>query len=121
MLVVSAYTSYIIDSSLLIPSCYLDLCIPYNSSDFVVGISENLANSETHLTLEFLNECILGFNRSSTEPSRQIMTLEYMVPWLKNLVLFTHIPHGKEPSKVKDVIRSLIVITAEKTEVYFAL
>jgi hypothetical protein len=44
-----------------------------------------------------------------------------MVPWLKNLVLFTHIPHGKEPSKVKDVIRSLIVITAEKTEVYFAL
>lgn len=97
-----------------------DLCIPANSVDFIVSMSENLANSETHLTLEFLNECILGFNRSSTEPTRQLMTLDYMVPWLKNLVLFTLVPHGKEPSKVKDVIRSLIMITAEKSEVSLA-
>ncbi|GAN04298.1 conserved hypothetical protein [Mucor ambiguus] len=95
-----------------------DLCIPANSIDFIVSMSENLANSETHLTLEFLNECILGFNRSSREPTRQLATLDYMVPWLKNLVLFTLVPHGKEPSKVKDVIRSLIMITAEKSEVY---
>jgi hypothetical protein len=80
-------------------------------------MSENLANSETHLTLEFLNECILGFNRSSKEPSRQLISLEYMVPWLKNLVLFALVPHGKEPSKVKDVLRSLIIMTAEKTDV----
>ncbi|KAL7314719.1 hypothetical protein PS15m_006255 [Mucor circinelloides] len=95
-----------------------DLCIPANSVDFIVSMSENLANTEAHLTLEFLNECILGFNRSSTEPSRQLITLDYMVPWLKNLVLFTLVPHGKEPSKVKDVIRSLIMITADKSEVY---
>ncbi|CEP17257.1 hypothetical protein, partial, partial [Parasitella parasitica] len=95
-----------------------DLCIPANSNDFIVSLSESLANSETHLTLEFLNECILGFNRSSTEFSRQLITLDYMVPWLKNLVLFTLVPHGKEPSKVKDVIRSLIIMTAEKSQVY---
>jgi neurofibromin 1 len=81
-------------------------------------MSENLASSETHLTLEFLNECILGFNRSSTETSRQLLTLDYMVPWLKNLVLFILVPHGKEPSKVKEVLRLLIMITAEKSEVF---
>lgn len=95
----------------------VDLCIPYNSVNFIVSTSEHLASSETHLTLEFLNECIVGFNRSSTEPSRQIITLEYMVPWLKNLVLFTYALNGKEASKVKDVIRSLIIITADKSEV----
>ncbi|KAG2213997.1 hypothetical protein INT47_001268 [Mucor saturninus] len=95
-----------------------DLCIPYNSVNFIVSTSEHLANSETHLTLEFLNECIVGFNRSSTETSRQIITLEYMVPWLKNLVFFTYSLNGKDASKVKDVIRSLITITAEKSEVY---
>lgn len=95
----------------------IDLCIPYNSVNFIVSTSEHLANSETHLTLEFLNECIVGFNRSSTETSRQIITLEYMVPWLKNLVFFTYSLNGKDASKVKDVIRSLIIITAEKSEV----
>ena len=78
-----------------------DLCIPANSVDFIVNMSENLASSETHLTLEFLNECILGFNRSSTETSRQLLTLDYMVPWLKNLVLFILVPHGKNPPRLK--------------------
>jgi neurofibromin 1 len=96
---------------------FLDLCIPFNSVDFTRRISENLAASEAHLTLEFLNECIVGYNRSSTESARQLLTLEYMVPWLRNLVLFIHMPVKKEASKVKDVIRSLIVITAEKSEV----
>ncbi|GAA5815422.1 hypothetical protein MFLAVUS_008930 [Mucor flavus] len=95
-----------------------DLCIPYNSVNFIVRTSEYLAVTETHLTLEFLNECILGFNRSSSEPSRRILTLEYMVPWLKNLVKFTYAPNGKEAAKVKDVIRSLITITAEKSSAY---
>lgn len=120
MLVVSTTHAITLElDHLLIRFSFIDLCIPFNSADFIISTSESLSNSETHLTLEFLNECILGYNRSSAEPSRQIITLEYMVPWLKNLVLFTHVPNGKEPSKVKDVIRSLIVITAEKSEVIY--
>ncbi|KAI8357236.1 hypothetical protein BD560DRAFT_197971 [Blakeslea trispora] len=94
-----------------------DLCIPYNSTDFIVSMSENLANSETHLTLEFLNEAILGFNRSIREPSRQILTLDYIKPWFKNLSLFIYAPSVREPTKVKEVIRSIIVMTAEKSRV----
>ncbi|KAI9476341.1 MAG: hypothetical protein EXX96DRAFT_507481 [Benjaminiella poitrasii] len=95
-----------------------DLCIQFNNIDFIVNLSENLAASETHLTLEFLNECIVGFNRSSIELSRQIIILEYIVPWLKNLVFFTLVSSSKEYSKVKEVIRSLIIMTAEKSEAY---
>ncbi|KAI8981655.1 hypothetical protein BDF20DRAFT_955314 [Mycotypha africana] len=96
-----------------------DICIPSNSVDFIVAISENLAQAEAHLTLEFLNECILGFNRSSKDRIRQLTTLDYMVPWLKNLALFVTAPHNERNAlKVKDVIRSLIVLTAEKSHVY---
>ncbi|RCI06233.1 Ras GTPase activating protein ira2, partial [Rhizopus stolonifer] len=85
-----------------------DLCIPYNSTDFIVGVSENLANTETHLTLEFLNEALLV---------PQILTLDYIQPWLKNLSMFLHAPCAKDATKVRDVIRSIIIITAEKTKV----
>lgn len=77
-------------------------------------MSENLAASEAHLTLEFLNECIVGYNKSSADATRQIITLEYMVPWLKNLAFFVSAPSGKEPSKVKDIIRALLVMSEDK-------
>ncbi|KAI8053543.1 hypothetical protein BDF21DRAFT_441145 [Thamnidium elegans] len=96
-----------------------DLCIPSNSSDFIVSISESLAQSEIHLTLEFLNEAFIGFLKSS-EPMRQLC-LDYMVPWLKNLAVFVrHSPddHKKNLSKTKDVIRLLIDLTVRRVELY---
>jgi neurofibromin 1 len=95
-----------------------DLCIPSNSSDFIVNISESLAKSELHLTLEFLNEAFVGFAKSN-EPMRQL-SLDYMVPWLRNLAVFTrHSPddHKKNMSKTKDVIRLLIDVTVKRVEV----
>lgn len=77
-------------------------------------MSESLAVSEAHLTLEFLNECIVGYNRSSADLARQIITIEYMVPWLKNLANYVSVPYGKEPSKVKDIIQALIIMSSDK-------
>ncbi|KAG0745150.1 hypothetical protein G6F62_003419 [Rhizopus arrhizus] len=95
-----------------------DMCVPYNDTDFIVNISKAIATSEVHLTLEFLNECVLGFNRSNAEPVRQLLTLEYIVPWLNNLALFTHGNNLKEIHKVKELIRSLITLTAEKPKLF---
>lgn len=95
------------------------MCIPSNSSDFIVSISESLAQSEIHLTLEFLNEAFIGFLKSN-EPMRQLC-LDYMVPWLKNLAVFVrHSPddHKKNLSKTKDVIRLLIDLTVRRVEVH---
>lgn len=96
-----------------------DMCVPYNDADFIVNISKAIATSEVHLTLEFLSECVLGFNRSNAEPVRQLLTLEYIVPWLNNLALFTHGNNLKDIHKVKELIRSLITLTAEKPKVFY--
>lgn len=96
----------------------LDLCIPSNSSDFIVSISESLAQSEIHLTLEFLNEAFVGF-LTSNEPMRQLC-LDYMVPWLKNLGVFLRHSlddYKKNLSKTKDVISLLIDLTVKRVEV----
>lgn len=96
----------------------IDLCIPSNSSDFVVSISESLAKSEIHLTIEFLNEALVGF-MNSNESMRQLC-LDYMVPWLHNLAFIArHSPedHKKSLSKTKDLLRLLIDLTVRRVEV----
>lgn len=60
------------------------LCIPSNNTIFIKAVSEKLAFNEPHLTLEFLEECIQGFQRSTIELKH--LCLEYMTPWLQNLV-----------------------------------
>jgi len=36
------------------------LCIPANNTLFIASISSTLAKNESHLTLEFVKECITG-------------------------------------------------------------
>ncbi|KAG0184581.1 Ras GTPase activating protein ira2 [Apophysomyces sp. BC1034] len=96
-----------------------DLCIPANSTNFIVSISESLAATEIHLTLEFLNECFVGFNKSS-EPMRQLC-LNYMAPWLRNLSIFSRgctEDNNKNLSKTKDVLKLLIELTVTRTDMY---
>lgn len=59
------------------------LCIPSNNTIFIKQISDKLATNASHLTLEFLEECIQGFRASSIELKH--LCLEYMTPWLPNL------------------------------------
>lgn len=97
-----------------------DLCIPSNSTDFLVSISERLAASEAQLTLDFLNECLVGFQKSS-EAMRQLC-LDYCSPWLRNLALFVRPMggdehHAKNLAKTKDVIRLMIELTVSHPEV----
>ncbi len=63
-----------------------DLCIPVNSSEFVVVVSAELARNEPHLTLEFLSEVVAGFQQYT--PSMKQLCLMYMSPWIPNLSRF---------------------------------
>ncbi|ORX55545.1 hypothetical protein DM01DRAFT_1366815 [Hesseltinella vesiculosa] len=97
----------------------LDLCIPANSTEFLVTISERIASSEQQLTLDFLSECLIGFHKSSV-PMRQLC-LDYMAPWLRNLALYTRPnqdDHNKNYTKTKDVIRLLIELTVSYPDMY---
>ena len=91
-----------------------DLCLPANSSSFIVNISEKLAATEQGFTLEFLSECFVGFNKSS-EPLRYLC-LDYMAPWLPNLALFCR-GSPEDVAKTKEVLRLLIDLTVARTDV----
>lgn len=83
-------------------------------------MSESLAKSEVHLTLEFLNEALIGFSKSN-ETMRQLC-LDYMVPWLCNLAVFARFSSDdqkKSTTKTKDIIKLLIELTVKRNEVRY--
>ncbi|CAM4729486.1 unnamed protein product [Leuciscus chuanchicus] len=92
------------------------LCIPANNTLFIVSISKTLAANEPHLTLEFLEECISGFSKSSIELKH--LCLEYMTPWLLNLVRFCkHSDDGKR-QRVTAILDKLITMTINEKQMY---
>ncbi|XP_023313062.1 neurofibromin isoform X2 [Anoplophora glabripennis] len=93
------------------------LCIPSNNTIFIKSVSEKLATNEPHLTLEFLEECIQGFRVSSIELKH--LCLEYMTPWLPNLVRFCKpSEENKRQKQVAGIIEKLILLTIEEVEMY---
>ncbi|CAH8478803.1 unnamed protein product [Schistosoma turkestanicum] len=91
------------------------LCIPGNNTLFITEISNRLAQLEPHLTLEFLEECIQGFSRSSIEMKH--LCLEYITPWLPNLTRFCRSDDAKR-QKVNSIIDKLITLTIEEEQMY---
>ncbi|XP_045482705.1 neurofibromin [Harmonia axyridis] len=93
------------------------LCIPSNNTIFIKSVSEKLATNEPHLTLEFLEECIQGFRGSSIELKH--LCLEYMTPWLANLVRFVKPNEEKKRQKqVAHILEKLISLTIEEVQMY---
>lgn len=95
---------------------YIGLCIPSNNTIFIKAVSEKLATNEPHLTLEFLEECIQGFQRSTIELKH--LCLEYMTPWLKNLVKFCKSSDESKKLKVSQILECLINLTIQQREMY---
>lgn len=92
------------------------LCIPSNNTIFIKSVSEKLATNEPHLTLEFLEESIQGFHRSTIELKH--LCLEYMTPWLKNLIKFCKSNDDLKKLKVSQILDKLINLTIEQKEMY---
>ncbi|XP_026536220.1 neurofibromin isoform X2 [Notechis scutatus] len=92
------------------------LCIPANNTLFIVSISKTLAANEPHLTLEFLEECISGFSKSSIELKH--LCLEYMTPWLLNLVRFCKHNDDARRQRVTAILDKLITMTINEKQMY---
>lgn len=88
----------------------LDLCLPPNCVKFVAKISGRLAITEQHLTLEFLSECFVGFEKATED--QRYLCLYYMTPWIPNLGR-TSSGSPKEVSRTKEVLRMLIGISLQ--------
>uniref|UniRef100_A0ABM5EN50 Neurofibromin isoform X1 n=1 Tax=Pogona vitticeps TaxID=103695 RepID=A0ABM5EN50_9SAUR len=92
------------------------LCIPANNTLFIVSISKTLAANEPHLTLEFLEECISGFSKSGIELKH--LCLEYMTPWLSNLVRFCKHNDDAKRQRVTAILDKLITMTINEKQMY---
>jgi len=95
-----------------------DLAIPRNVRHFVVRVSRELAANEPKLTLEFLLESLHGITKTITKSSPkagQLLVLDYIRPWLHNLVYFSCLTAEPDSAalveKTKEVVNSLIALT----------
>ncbi len=97
------------------------LMIPNNSLAFVLGVSQSLASSAPHLTIEFLKEWTIGFTK--VDPFQKTACLLYVGPWLANLEVFAK-PQPEDGidsvKQVDDIVRSLISITSAERKVCLA-
>ncbi|ORX55578.1 hypothetical protein DM01DRAFT_1320819 [Hesseltinella vesiculosa] len=93
------------------------LCIPENDTDFIVSISKSLAKTQSHMTFDFIQECVDGFRRSKLK--NRLLCLDYMAPWLKNLGMFVrNADHERGQAKVTEILRLLIGITFDSSKAY---
>ncbi|KFA64319.1 hypothetical protein S40285_02937, partial [Stachybotrys chlorohalonatus IBT 40285] len=91
--------------------CSKDLSVPLASTRFVVGISEELAETEPQLTGDFLSEFFVGWESFPDE--QKPLSLAYMAPWLSGLrthVLTSEADGEKGREKVTFVFRKLLDI-----------
>lgn len=94
------------------------LTIPSNSIFWVHDLSCALANSASHLTLEFLKEWVIGFSKADTP--LKTASLLYVGPWLAHLDQFSRPTrdHAEESVKqVRGIVRSLVSITVAERRV----
>ena len=107
--------AFLVRSSSYVPG---GLIIPSNSLAFAFYLSQALASSAPHLTLEFLKEWSIAFARA--DMSQKSASLYYVAPWLVNLEIFAKPSRevGVQAVKlVEEVVRTLVSLTVGERRV----
>lgn len=95
------------------------LALSANTMTFVADLSKDFAAAAPGVTLEFLLSFFEGFERATT--SQKTACLQYMAPWLSNLVMFTHTSrdeHREYQKRIKEILSHLIAITVKQPDMY---
>lgn len=99
------------------------LCIPSNSINFIIDISEKLARNKPELTLELLLEAFEGMKKSSKDLKHYC--LEYISPWISNLALYANPGSFSDPEKNKEasekleeILRQFIDLSITENDMY---
>ena len=85
--------------------------MPLHPSQFIVEISQQLAQSEPQLTADFLNEFFVGWE--SFPYSQRPLSLAYMAPWIPGLrtsLIPTDTDSDKAREKVAAIFRKIIEV-----------
>lgn len=95
------------------------LALSANTMSFVTELSKDFAVAAPGVTLEFLLSFFEGFDSAAT--SQKTMCLQYMAPWLSNLVMFTHTARDQQPEyqkRIREILSHLIDITVKQPDMY---
>lgn len=95
------------------------IALSANTMTFVAELSKDFSVAAPGVTLEFLLSFFEGFERSPT--SQKIMCLQYMAPWLSNLVMFVHTGREQQreyQKRIKEIFAQLIAITVKESDMY---
>ncbi|KAJ7094350.1 hypothetical protein C8R44DRAFT_384405 [Mycena epipterygia] len=94
--------------------------LPGDPGKFTVGLSESLAEFVPQLTLDFVSEisaAMMTIDRK--EISQRVSCVQYMSPWIKNLMLFvnpTSPLYERSGARVRDAIRVLCDMSTGQPE-----
>ncbi|KAG8981934.1 Ras GTPase activating protein ira2 [Tulasnella sp. 425] len=105
------------DDALMLPAD--GAFIPSNPAAFTVPFSERMAKAAPHLTLDFLSEFFVGFDKSP--PVQKAVCLQYVNPWIQNLSGFQNPSvayYESTGAKLRDAIRSIIDIMFTHTDMF---
>ncbi|KAI8384889.1 uncharacterized protein BYT42DRAFT_563965 [Radiomyces spectabilis] len=92
-----------------------DICVPANNTDFLLDISKTLATEEPWLTLDFLDESLVGFYHS--DDSNRYLALDCVLPWFLNLPQYLKSTES-DAERAKERIHTLIKMTAYRGKSY---
>lgn len=95
------------------------LALSANAMTFVAELSRDFAIAAPGVTLEFLSSFFEGFERAN--PSQKTACLQYMAPWLSNLVMFTHTSRNEQreyQKRIKEILSHLIALTVKQPDLY---
>ncbi|KAK3315246.1 hypothetical protein B0H66DRAFT_337826 [Apodospora peruviana] len=99
-----------------------DISIPLDPSQFIIKISQKLAQAEPQLTSDFLNEFFVGWDSFSDE--QKPLSLAYMAPWIPGLrtsLLAGEIESDKGKDKIAALFRKLIEVALSDPTLNFTL
>ncbi|EJD36584.1 hypothetical protein AURDEDRAFT_117057 [Auricularia subglabra TFB-10046 SS5] len=93
--------------------------VPANAAAVSIPFSETLARFAPQLTLDFLFEFCIAFDKLTT--GQKAVSMQFVAPWLRNLNMFVN-PRDSlfesAGSKLRDCLRFLIDLTVKDQEIY---
>ncbi|CAO1614414.1 unnamed protein product [Parajaminaea phylloscopi] len=98
------------------------LILPANTTIFVTELSQDFAAASPGVTLEFFVSFFEGFEAASV--NQKTMCLQYMSPWLQNLVMFMHTGREQQveyQKRIKEIFGNLLAITTKQPELFSAM
>lgn len=82
------------------------MTFPYGNTQYILSVSEKLAQKHPKLTYEFLNGFFIAFENAKDEDKATVIM--YASPWIKNIYEEVYVKSVNGPSKTAELVRKFV-------------